>query len=86
MRKLLNWIRDSYGQDMPIYITENGISDRTGQLNDTERIGFLEDYLNEVLKGRATLCSAPTSYVISLVECSETSLCNHLRIKTTALQ
>ncbi|XP_053375783.1 uncharacterized protein LOC123534954 isoform X1 [Mercenaria mercenaria] len=49
IRRLLNWIKDQYG-DVPVYITENGVSDRNGSLNDQHRIYFYKNYINNVLK------------------------------------
>ncbi|XP_059161912.1 uncharacterized protein LOC131944999 [Physella acuta] len=49
LRKVLNWIRREYG-DIPIYITENGISDDNGTLDDPHRVLYLQDYINNVLK------------------------------------
>lgn len=49
-RKILNFIRDEYGNP-PIYITENGISERGPMdLNDIHRIHYYENYINEALK------------------------------------
>lgn len=50
-RKILNFIKEEYGNP-PIIITENGISER-GQvdLNDSQRSYYYEKYLNQVLKG-----------------------------------
>lgn len=39
-RKLLNWVKDQYG-DVDIYITENGYSD-WGEEDDVDRIVYLE--------------------------------------------
>ena len=50
LRKLLNWIKNEYGNP-PLYITENGVSDKTGTLDDSPRINFYRDYINNVLKG-----------------------------------
>jgi len=50
MRKLLNWIRRSYG-DIPILITENGSCDEDDKKIDADRILFYQRYINEVLKG-----------------------------------
>ena len=50
IRKLLNWIRDEYG-DIDIIITENGTSDNQGNLDDSHRIYFYKHYLNNILKG-----------------------------------
>ncbi|XP_049879412.1 myrosinase 1-like isoform X1 [Pectinophora gossypiella] len=44
---LLRWCKSSYN-DPPIYITENGFSDR-GTLEDYGRIKYFNDYLTEVL-------------------------------------
>ncbi|XP_048237315.1 uncharacterized protein LOC124113782 [Haliotis rufescens] len=49
VRKILNWVRNNYGE-VPIYITENGLSDNNGTLNDQHRILFYRYYINEVLK------------------------------------
>ncbi|XP_060595948.1 lactase/phlorizin hydrolase-like [Ruditapes philippinarum] len=49
MRKTLNWIKSHYG-DVPIYVTSNGVSDTTGKLNDTERVNFHKEYIDEMLK------------------------------------
>jgi Sec-independent protein secretion pathway component TatC len=50
----LNWARNNYG-DVPIYITENGVSDRNGSLQDDHRIYFYKHYINNMLKGLYTL-------------------------------
>ncbi|XP_021353931.1 lactase-phlorizin hydrolase-like, partial [Mizuhopecten yessoensis] len=49
IRRMLNWIKDHYG-DVPVFITENGISDRNGSLSDDHRIFYYKHYINEVLK------------------------------------
>uniref|UniRef100_A0A8B9TER2 Lactase-phlorizin hydrolase n=1 Tax=Anas platyrhynchos TaxID=8839 RepID=A0A8B9TER2_ANAPL len=49
-RKLLRWIKEEYG-DLPIYVTENGVSERGDtDLNDTWRIHYHRNYINEALK------------------------------------
>ena len=54
-RRLLKFIKDEYGNP-PIYVTENGISESGPvDLNDTHRIHYYENYLNQALKG--TRCS-----------------------------
>ncbi|NXG44262.1 LPH hydrolase, partial [Psilopogon haemacephalus] len=49
-RKLLRWIKEEYNNP-PIYVTENGISERGAtDLNDTWRIHYYQSYINEALK------------------------------------
>lgn len=47
---MVNWIRKEYG-DVPIFITENGVSNLNGTLEDHQRANFHKTYLNELLKG-----------------------------------
>ena len=51
IRKMMNWFKYNYN-NIPVYITENGISDRNGTLYDYHRIHFYRLYISEVLKGR----------------------------------
>ncbi|CAG0894932.1 unnamed protein product [Darwinula stevensoni] len=53
MRKLLNYIKDRYGNP-EVIITENGSSDRAGNLDDALRIYQLKHYINNILKGSFT--------------------------------
>lgn len=48
---MLNWVKFTYG-DFPIYITENGVSDRNGSLQDEHRIFYYKHYINNVFKGQ----------------------------------
>ncbi|NXS97457.1 LPH hydrolase, partial [Jacana jacana] len=49
-RKLLRWIKEEYN-DPPIYVTENGVSERGAlNLNDTWRTHYYRSYINEALK------------------------------------
>ncbi|NXM75079.1 LPH hydrolase, partial [Serilophus lunatus] len=49
-RKLLRWIKEEYNNP-PIYVTENGISERGAFVsNDTWRIHYYRTYINEALK------------------------------------
>jgi len=50
IRRSLCWVKDHYG-NVPIYITENGMSDLTGEIDDHHRIDYLRRYIDEVLKG-----------------------------------
>lgn len=54
IRKQLKWIKDRYN-NIPMYVTENGVSDRNGSLFDTYRISYYRAYINEVLKGTFNL-------------------------------
>jgi lactase-phlorizin hydrolase len=47
-RKLLNWINKTYGNPT-LYVTENGFSD-VGGLNDTGRVNYYTQYINNALK------------------------------------
>ncbi|KAK6189992.1 hypothetical protein SNE40_001948 [Patella caerulea] len=49
LRKMLNRIKNNYG-GFPVFITENGVSDVTGALDDVKRITYYKLYINEVLK------------------------------------
>lgn len=49
LRSLLNWIKSHYGNPA-IYVTENGISDRNGTMEDWHRIYYYKHYVNNVLK------------------------------------
>jgi len=51
LRKMLNWIAKTYN-NMPVYVTENGISDRNGSLHDEHRVHYYRTYINEMLKGK----------------------------------
>jgi len=49
-RKLLNWLKKTYGSP-EIYVTENGFADYpdTG-LNDTGRVNYYREYINQMMK------------------------------------
>jgi len=49
LRRLLNYVSQTYNNPT-VYITENGVSDRTGELDDTHRVHYINSYINEVLK------------------------------------
>lgn len=40
IRNIIKWIKEKYGEELEIFITENGFSDEGG-LNDTTRINYL---------------------------------------------
>ncbi|WAR02824.1 LPH-like protein, partial [Mya arenaria] len=49
MRKILNWVKRTYN-NVPVYVTESGVSDRNGTLMDYHRIHYYRTYINELLK------------------------------------
>ncbi|XP_047096708.1 myrosinase 1-like [Schistocerca piceifrons] len=49
LRKLLNWVHDSY-PGYPIFVTENGWVDPPGILNDTGRVHYLRGYVSAILR------------------------------------
>ncbi len=51
MRSVLNWLRDEYGDEVELVVTENGFSDQQGNLDDPQRIYYYKHYINQVLKG-----------------------------------
>jgi len=51
LRKILNWLKKEYN-NVPVYVTENGVSDRNGTLRDYHRIHYYRTYVNEMLKGK----------------------------------
>jgi len=49
IREALKWASMEYGQP-DIYVTENGFSDRLGNLDDLQRVYYYKHYWNQVLK------------------------------------
>ncbi|XP_069838750.1 lactase/phlorizin hydrolase-like [Dendropsophus ebraccatus] len=53
LRRLLNWMKEEYG-DVPIYITENGVStDSKDDFEDLSRIFYYKSYIDEALKAHS---------------------------------
>ena len=52
MRKLMNWFKNTYGLQVPVFITENGYSDALGNTDDLQRVYYFKHYINQLLKGR----------------------------------
>ncbi|XP_023021868.2 myrosinase 1 isoform X1 [Leptinotarsa decemlineata] len=48
LRKLLVWLKKNYG-DVEIVITENGLSDTSGTLEDDHRVDYFRDYISNCL-------------------------------------
>ena len=56
IRKILNWVSERYGNP-PLYVTENGVDvpnesslPLAEALNDTFRVSYYDNYINEVAK------------------------------------
>ena len=47
----MQWIKTEY-DNFPVLITENGVSDRNGSLDDQHRVYFYKHYINNVLQGK----------------------------------
>lgn len=50
LRKILNWVSQRYGRDLPIIVTASGVDDQA-PVEDKLRKHYLRSYLQEVLKG-----------------------------------
>lgn len=50
-RDLLIKIKHEYG-DVPVYITENGYGDKTGTLEDNDRIEYINEHMKAMLRAK----------------------------------
>ncbi|XP_048007482.1 myrosinase 1-like [Leguminivora glycinivorella] len=48
-RKIINWITHEYGKEIPIIITENGLTD-FGGVKDYARVDYFNEYLSQMLQ------------------------------------
>ncbi|KAM9364868.1 lactase/phlorizin hydrolase-like [Pholidichthys leucotaenia] len=53
LRRLLNWIKEEYGNP-PVHITENGVALETTTWDDIARVFYYKTYINEALKAHNT--------------------------------
>lgn len=73
-RKLLRWIKEEYNNP-PIYVTENGISERGAfDFNDTWRTHYYRTYINEALKGKSDYLNLLIQ-ISSKQQCLATLMC-----------
>jgi len=49
LRSTMKWIKSHY-PGVDVYVTENGVSDMIGSLDDLQRIYYLKHYINQLLK------------------------------------
>ena len=50
LNKMMNWIKVRYNNPV-IMVTEAGVSDAAGYLDDSMRVYFYKYYINNILKG-----------------------------------
>jgi len=51
LRKVLRWVKSKYG-DVPVYVMANGIDDDQNMVHDKLRVYYIQNYINEALKGK----------------------------------
>jgi len=50
LREVLKWLNNEYEGKYDIYVTENGFSDKLGNLDDLQRTYYYKHYLNQMLR------------------------------------
>jgi len=66
-RRLLNYIKDNYN-NVPVFVTENGITDNNGTVHDQHRISYYYKYMNELLKGIYIECYVSSHLIYNLMK------------------
>lgn len=79
MRKILNWLKKEYN-NVAVYVTENGISDKNGTLRDYHRIHYYRLYINEMLKGNSEKVALNIIYLINDTVSYNTFYCLFLAV------
>lgn len=51
LRKVLRWVKSKYG-NVPVYVMANGIDDDQNMVHDRLRVYYIQNYINEALKGK----------------------------------
>jgi beta-glucosidase/6-phospho-beta-glucosidase/beta-galactosidase len=69
MHHLLKWIKKEY-QNPPVFITENGVSDKGG-LNDFKRVNYFNSYLQAILNAINDGCNVKGYVAWSLMDSFE---------------
>lgn len=70
LRRLLNWIKEEYGNP-PMYIIENGVGLKTeSDVDDQTRILYYKTYIDEALKG-TNVCFYFVLYISPLDSCHD---------------
>lgn len=69
MHKLLKWIRVTY-DNPPVYVTENGVSDKGGTV-DNRRVFYFNSYLDAVLDAVEEGCNVKGYIAWSLMDSFE---------------
>jgi beta-glucosidase/6-phospho-beta-glucosidase/beta-galactosidase len=69
MHHLLKWIKKEY-QNPPVFITENGVSDKGG-LNDVKRVEYFNSYLTAILNAINDGCDVRGYIAWSLMDSYE---------------
>ena len=68
MRKLLVYMKDHYGS-LRVFITESGCSDlrSEGDVSDPFKIGYLKEYINNVLQGLQFIIELTAQTMVTLI-------------------
>ncbi|KAK3091544.1 hypothetical protein FSP39_020649 [Pinctada imbricata] len=76
-REVLNWIKREYN-NVRVYITENGITDNNGTLNDVFRVRYYREYIHNLLRAvRDDGCNVQGYIAWCLLDTFEWSSGNH---------
>ena len=77
MRAVLVWIKNEYNNP-DVYVTENGFSDKTGRINDADRVDYYKYYINNVMQGKGFHQSTKFKTTFIVISVYYASLCHSL--------